>query len=69
VRLWFGEGDALQLLDRGLPRAFDRDRASALLGDDPVIVHLDLGLGNAAATLWTCDLSAEYIRINADYTS
>jgi glutamate N-acetyltransferase/amino-acid N-acetyltransferase len=69
VRLWFGAGDALQLLDRGLPVPFDPGRASALLRDDPVLVHLDLGLGDAATTLWTCDFSAEYVRINADYTT
>lgn len=69
VRLWFGEGDAVQLLDLGRPLGFDRARASALLGEDPAIVHLDLGLGSASATLWTCDLSAEYVRVNADYTT
>jgi glutamate N-acetyltransferase/amino-acid N-acetyltransferase len=69
VRLWFGEGDEVQLLDRGMPLEFDRARASALLSLDPAILHLDLGLGKAAATLWTCDLSAEYVRVNADYTT
>lgn len=69
VRLWFGAGDSLQLLDRGLPLAFDRARASALLGEDPAIIRIDLGLGDASSTLWTCDLSAEYVRINADYTT
>ena len=32
-------------------------------------LHLDLGLGRAEAVVWTCDLSPEYVRINADYTS
>ena len=69
VRLWFGEGDAIQLLDRGLPRRFDRAHASALLREDPVVIRLDLGLGEAACVVWTCDLSAEYVSINADYTT
>jgi len=69
VRLWFGEGDEVQLLDRGLPLDFDRARASALLGEDPAIARLDLGLGDAAAVVWTCDFSAEYVAINADYTT
>ena len=69
VRLWFGEADRLQLLDRGLPVAFDKAAASALLREDPAIVHLDLGLGDAAAVVWTCDFSADYVRINADYTT
>jgi glutamate N-acetyltransferase/amino-acid N-acetyltransferase len=69
VRLWFGDGDAVQLLERGLPTAFDAARASALLAQDPAIVHLDLGLGNEKVVVWTCDFSAEYVRINADYTT
>jgi glutamate N-acetyltransferase/amino-acid N-acetyltransferase len=69
VRLWFGERDAVQLLDHGLPVAFDAARASGLLREDPAIVHLDLGLGADSAVVWTCDLSAEYVRVNADYTT
>ncbi len=69
VRLWAGEHDALQFLDRGLPLPFDRARAAALFGADPVRVRIDLGLGDATATVWTCDMSAEYVRINADYTT
>jgi glutamate N-acetyltransferase/amino-acid N-acetyltransferase len=69
VRLWFGGRDDVQLLERGLPVEFDAGRASALLREDPAIVHLDLGLGKEQATLWTCDLSAEYVRVNADYTT
>ena len=68
VGLWFGDGD-VQLLDRGLPVAFDAARASSLLEQDPAIIHLDLGLGSASAVVWTCDFSAEYVRINADYTT
>ncbi len=69
VRLWFGEGDALQLLERGLPLPFDKPAASKLLQQDPAVIHLDLGLGEASAIVWTCDFSAEYVRINADYTT
>jgi len=32
-------------------------------------VHIDLGLGTATATVWTCDLTHQYITINADYRS
>jgi glutamate N-acetyltransferase/amino-acid N-acetyltransferase len=69
MRLWFGAADDLQLLDRGLPVPFDRARASALLREDPAVIRIDLGLGDASAVLWTCDLSAEYVSINADYTT
>ncbi len=69
VRLWFGEGDALQLLERGLPLPFDRAAASSLLRTDPAVVRIDLGLGATGAVVWTCDFSADYVRINADYTT
>ena len=34
-----------------------------------VILRLDLGLGAASGSVWTCDLSKEYVAINADYTT
>jgi glutamate N-acetyltransferase/amino-acid N-acetyltransferase len=36
---------------------------------DEVLIHVSLGTGNAQATVWGCDLSAGYVRINADYTT
>lgn len=69
ARLWFGANDEVQLLEAGLPMPFDAALASSLLRQDPAVIRLDLGLGNADATLWTCDLSAEYVRVNADYTT
>jgi glutamate N-acetyltransferase/amino-acid N-acetyltransferase len=32
-------------------------------------IRVDLGLGSGCATMWTCDLTAEYVAINADYRS
>jgi glutamate N-acetyltransferase/amino-acid N-acetyltransferase len=40
--------------------------AEYLKGTD-LTVSVDLGAGRASSTVWTCDLSAEYVRINADY--
>jgi glutamate N-acetyltransferase/amino-acid N-acetyltransferase len=34
-----------------------------------IAVRVDLGRGGASATVWTCDLSHEYVSINADYRS
>ena len=45
----------------------EREAAAHLKGHE-VEIAVDLGAGGgAAATMWTCDLSAEYVRINADY--
>jgi len=70
LSLEFGDSGApLALVRNGLPLPHDRDAASALLRRDPVMVHLDLGLGDAGSTVWTCDFSAEYVAINAHYTT
>ena len=40
-----------------------------LFGDDEILISVDLALGNGEATIWTCDLSHEYITINGSYRS
>jgi glutamate N-acetyltransferase/amino-acid N-acetyltransferase len=34
-----------------------------------VRIHVSLSTGDAAATVWGCDLSDDYVRFNADYTT
>jgi glutamate N-acetyltransferase/amino-acid N-acetyltransferase len=46
-----------------------RRRAAQKLQASEVEVTIDLGAGRAAAHVWTCDLSYEYVKINAEYTS
>jgi glutamate N-acetyltransferase/amino-acid N-acetyltransferase len=43
------------------------DAAEYLKANTDVQLTVDLGAGSASSTVWTCDLSAEYVRINADY--
>ena len=43
--------------------------AAAHMQQDEVTIAVDLGLGPGRATIWTCDLTAQYIAINADYRS
>ena len=75
VALWLGPH---QLMAAGQPLAFDRvaasaymrDRAlSAYLTDDTVEIRLSVGSGSGEAVAWGCDLSDQYVRINADYTT
>lgn len=61
--------EPLMVVAAGLPTAYDERDAAAMLHTDPVAIHLDLGLGDAQATVWTCDFSAEYVAINAHYTT
>jgi glutamate N-acetyltransferase/amino-acid N-acetyltransferase len=51
----------------GQPVRFDGGKVSKALHVADVAVELSCGLGPAEATVWTCDLSREYITINADY--
>ena len=51
----------------GQPVAFDAAAASASLNAPEVTAALHCGVGRAQATVWTCDLSKEYVTINADY--
>ena len=37
--------------------------------DDLISIRVEVGMGNGTATSWGCDLSDEYVRINADYTT
>ncbi len=46
---------------------FDRDAAHDYLTQPEVQIILDLNLGEASATVWTCDYSYDYIKINAEY--
>ena len=36
---------------------------------EEIAITVDVGVGEGTATVWTCDLTAEYIAINADYRS
>jgi glutamate N-acetyltransferase/amino-acid N-acetyltransferase len=52
-------------------RLADADLAalSAYMGGDEVRIHVSLATGTAASTVWGCDLTDGYVRINADYTT
>ena len=55
------------LFENGLPHDESAPKAAEMLQRDTVDVEVGLGGGNAAATIWGCDLSAEYVRINGEY--
>jgi glutamate N-acetyltransferase/amino-acid N-acetyltransferase len=56
------------LFAHGVPHDDRAADAAAVLQQTEIAVAVDLGTGGShAATMWTCDFSAEYVRINADY--
>ena len=53
----------------GAPTAFDRAQLKARLREPEVVVHVDLRAGDASGKAYGCDLSYDYVKLNADYTS
>ncbi|WP_102126727.1 bifunctional glutamate N-acetyltransferase/amino-acid acetyltransferase ArgJ [Deinococcus planocerae] len=53
----------------GKPLSYDDAAVSASMRAQEVVFEVDLGVGEAAGEAWGCDLSAEYVSINADYTT
>lgn len=53
----------------GLTVAFDEDEALRRFERPEIVLDIDLGAGDAATTVWTCDFTHEYITINGDYRS
>lgn len=51
----------------GLPKAFDEEEAKEYLLQENILIHVDLNQGSAAATAWGCDLTYDYVKINASY--
>jgi glutamate N-acetyltransferase/amino-acid N-acetyltransferase len=64
MKLWFGE---VNVFANGMPTNFDEaDSTRAIAGAD-VSIRLDLGQGDASTTVWTCDMSHDYVTINGKY--
>ena len=66
VDIWIGD---VAVARRGAGVAFDEAAASAALRRPEVLLRVALNAGDAAATVWTCDLTEGYININASYRS
>ena len=64
--VWVGD---YCVLDRGTPTGVDLTLVSQGMDREEVVLRADLGSGEAEATAWGCDLTVEYVHINADYTT
>ena len=58
---------SILLLEKGLPVAFDEDKAFEILENHDIIITMSLEEGDGCATGWGCDLSYEYVKINGEY--
>ena len=54
---------------RGAGLAYDASKLSAAMQAEEMAIDIDLAMGSAAAEIFTCDLTYEYVRLNAEYTT
>ena len=70
VELFFeSKAGRMQVFDKGTPLDFDEEFAVRIMKEDEVTVFVDMHEGDAYATAWGCDLTYDYVKINADYRS
>ncbi len=62
-------GDRMQICKDGMLTDYDEEKATKLLSAPEVSVIVDMHRGDAEAAAWGCDLTHEYVNINADYRS
>jgi glutamate N-acetyltransferase/amino-acid N-acetyltransferase len=62
-------GDILVAKDGWRNPDYQEEQGAAYMQGQELLFHVDLGLGSARRSVWTCDLTSRYIEINADYRS
>lgn len=62
-------GDVLVAENGGRAAAYLEEQGSAVMKEPEILVRVDLARGHATCTVWTCDFSYDYVKINADYRS
>ena len=71
VRVWLGAaGEEVLVAEQGGRAAsYAEEDGARIMKSSEITVRIDLGRGNARGTVYTCDLSYDYVKINADYRS
>ncbi len=67
LAIWFG--DVRVAVDGARDTGYSEAAASAEMAKEEIRIRADIGLGEGRATVWTCDLTKEYVAINGDYRS
>ena len=67
IKIWLG--DILVAEQGWVATSYSEERGAAYMKNAKLVISVDLGIGNGAAIVWTCDLTHDYISINADYRS
>lgn len=70
LELYFeGKDKRIQIYKDGKGTDYSEEEATRILSEPEVRVLVDMKMGNAEATAWGCDLTYDYVKINADYRS
>lgn len=70
VDLYFeADGKSMLIFTGGSAADYSEEEAAELLGNEKVIIRSDMHMGDESATAWGCDLTYDYVKINADYRS
>ena len=70
VDLWFeSKNGKIQIIENGVALDYSEEEATRILTSDAVTAICDMKQGDASATAWGCDLTYDYVKINADYRS
>ncbi len=65
-----GGNETVELVSSGeISSSSDLDILKKLMAAEEIVINLDLGMGTEKATAWGCDLSYDYVKINAEYTT
>ena len=67
LSIWFGDNRLVYEGERD--PSYSEERTSAYMKRDHVVIRAEIGIGRGRATVWTCDLTKEYVAINGDYRS
>ncbi len=70
VDLYFrSKSGSMHIFGNGTACDYSEEEATKILSDPEVTILVDMHMGEATATAWGCDLSFDYVKINADYRS
>ena len=70
IELFFqSKAGCIQIYKDGIAADYSEEEATRILSQEEVTVLVDMKMGDASATAWGCDLTYDYVKINADYRS
>ena len=65
VNIWLGDVQIVR--DGGVADSYTEEQGAAVMAQPDIAIRVTLGAGDATDTVWTCDFSYDYVKINAEY--